>query len=521
LYDPAAAATQPADLQEPQELAEAKLADGCAKFRRELDEFYLRQPPADEAGREAYNRLARMRDQLDRIAVASEDSQKELSLLREKLRARISGKIVLVGSTATGAADFVHTPVGARTPGVEAHANILNTILSGAFITDSPPMAGVMAVLAAGALVSLIASTRRVTLAAVLTLALAAFYVTVNAEGVFHYGRMTLAMVAPLLAMLASFLVVTSFRQLTEERAKRQIRGMFSHALSPALVDELIAHPELARLGGQRRVLTCLFSDLAGFTPLTRRLGEQATVQLLRRYFDRMTALVQNRCGGYLNKFLGDGLFVLFGAPVQENDHARRALEAALLCQDAVADFNAELASELGGAVELSARAGVATGEVVVGNCGSSERFDYTAVGDEVNLASRLEGANKFFGTKLLAAESTWLASGLQEKVLARPMGKILLVGIDEPVSVWNPLAMRDALGADKRTAMEQACSQFARAVELFAARKFATAEELFLASGKIFCDDRACQVFAGLCRDYIAKAPAPDWNAAVRLTEK
>ena len=159
---------------------------------------------------------------------------------------------------------------------------------------------------------------------------MAVAYAAFNASVVFGVMNCWLAVWHPLMAMVAGFAMVTAYRQLTEERAKRRIRALFAHAMSPALVDRLLEDPSVARLGGERRVVTCFFSDMAGFTSLSERLGEQGTVSLLNRYFDRMTDVIQNRNGGYLNKFLGDGLFVFFGAPVFQDDHPARAIRAAI-----------------------------------------------------------------------------------------------------------------------------------------------------------------------------------------------
>ena len=432
------------------------------------------------------------------------------------IRKSVSGKICLVGSTATGAADFVPTPVDGRTPGVVVHANIFNTILSGTFVRRADQTTDLLVILLAGLVVSLVAARLPVLQAGPIGLALAGGYAVVNVLVVFGTWNIWLAVVAPLAAMVGSFLMVTAYRQLTEERAKRRIRGLFAHALSPALVDRLIEDPSLARLGGERRVLSCFFSDLVGFTPISERLGEQRTVRLLNRYFDRMTDVIQQRHGGYLNKFLGDGIFVFFGAPVLQDDHAARAIQAALDCQDAVKELNADMAESFDADIELRCRVGISTGEAMVGNCGSTQRMDYTAIGDTVNLASRLESANKSFGTGILVSEASWQARGDYE-ILARPMGKLLVVGKTEPVAVWNVLCHQmDAADDDKWS-----CDQFARGVGLFAARNFAGAARAFEEVLELAGDDRAARMYLDLCVAYRAEPPGEAWDGAVQLAEK
>ena len=442
------------------------------------------------------------------------------------IRKRVAGKICMVGSTATGAADFVPTPISARagaedeeagrTPGVEVHSNIVNTIVSGAFIRQAGRATNLAVILLAGLIVTVLAARLPVLQAGPLAVALAAGYAVFNGLVVFGVWRIWLTAVAPLAAMLGGFLIVTAYRQLTEERAKRRIRGLFAHALSPALVDRLIEDPSLARLGGEKRVLSCFFSDLQGFTSLSERLGEQKTVQLLNRYFDRMTDVIQQRHGGYLNKFLGDGIFVFFGAPVLQDDHAARAIQAALDCQDEVTQLNGALAEEFGSAVQLRCRIGVTTGEAMVGNCGSTQRMDYTAIGDSVNLASRLESANKTFHTLILVSQAAWDARGDYD-ILARPLGKILVVGKTEPVDVWNVLRRGMDAGDDERWAVEQ----FVQGLARFQAREFAAAAKAFEEVLQLDGEDGAAKIYLDLCREYQADPPSDDWDGAVQLASK
>jgi len=531
LFDPALAQPPRTDLAATEAELEAQLDRKCSEALEELD-FMVQNLPAlpakgpqraasqeDPQAREVRRALQLLR----RIGAAGEELRHGLDNLRAEVRKHVEGKICLLGSTATGAADFVTTPVNlggthqeVRTPGVVVHANILNTILTGRFIRRCPIYVDFLAIALAGLVVTLLTGFLPVLKAGPLTVLAGLIYAGLNTLVVFGAWSYWLAMVAPLAGMLLSFLVVTAYRQLTEERAKRHIKAMFAHALSPALVDRLLADPSVARLGGERRVLTCFFSDLVGFTPLSQKLGEQQTVSLLNRYFDRMTEIVQNRCGGYLNKFLGDGIFVFFGAPVFQDDHPARAMRAALECQQETASLNAAIQQEYAGLIELSCRVGVATGEVMVGNCGSTQRMDYTAIGDTVNLASRLEGANKFFGTRILVADETWRRRD-GDPFVARPLGRIYVVGRSDAEAVWN------IQGAAQTTsqAVRQACADFAEAIELYQKRRFAEARLRFEAMLPVWPDDKATPFYADLCRQLQAAPPGDDWDDAIRLAEK
>jgi len=367
--------------------------------------------------------------------------------------------------------------------------------------------------------VTYLAATRTGLRALVITLLLAGVYVAFNAGVVFRVWNVWLVMIAPLAAMLTSFLLIAIFRQLTEEREKRKIRGLFAHALSPALVDKLLDDPSIAELGGQRRSLTFMFSDLAGFTAMSERIGPQNMVSLLNRYFDGVTDVVQNRRGGYLNKFLGDGLFVFFGAPVFQKDHAQRAILASLECQDDLKRLNAELTEETGQPSTLGVRIGVTTGEAIVGNCGSSERMDYTAIGDPVNLAARLQSACKFFGIHTLVTDETW-QEGHADHVAARPLGKVYIRGLQGVTTLWDIVGWAEKCTPATREKIET----FTQALHAIAARDFAKARDTLQALLAAH-DDKPAELYLDLCERYLAgeypldTPPAlEDPNGIVRL---
>ncbi len=516
LFAPSSVPPNPDALLTEEKNVEHQIDKLCTELIKAMDDFYLAEEPEEASERRLYLELKSKRELLRRLTEANEQLQGQFEQSAATLRQYVEGRICLIGSTATGAADFVPTAINKRTAGVVVHSNILNTILSGVFVRSVPRVVDLLAILLAGSVVSYLTATRPVWLAGPVAILLGLAYAAANALIVFRSMNFWLVFWAPLGAMAASFAVVTAYRQLTEERAKRRIRALFAHALSPALVDRLVEDPSLAKLGGERRELSFFFSDLQGFTAMSERLGEEQTVKLLNRYFDRMTDVIQNRHGGYLNKFLGDGLFVFFGAPVVQEDHAARAILAAMDCQREIVLLNQQLTEEFSGQVQLNCRIGISTGDVMVGNCGSSQRMDYTAIGDPVNLASRLETANKFFGTQILIAGAAWEAGG-NDALLARPLGKVVVVGKNEPVSVWN-LVCEKTEGSDE---LIRAYAEFATAIELFQNRRFSDAAQAFTRIHEVLGDDKPTEIFGSLSRDYQANPPGDDWDGALHLTEK
>ena len=528
LFDPPAAKAVPANLTA--ELAEMeKTLDGeCAKLLDELDSFYLptaagaASMPAEDA-----SRVANVRALRGVVAEAQREApaiRKRLDQARDALRKEIAGKICLVGSTATGAADFVPTPIGQRTPGVVVHSNILNTILAGKYVRAQSPWLAAMLVLLAGVLIALFASSRGPIISAGFLLAASLGYLAI-AGGLWQLRTVWLVAVATVASMFLVFAVITTYRQLTEQRRRRQITSIFKQYVSPAVVDLVADNPALAGLGGQQRRISNFFSDLAGFTTLSEKLGAEGTVRLLNRYLDRAGDILVGRYEGTLSKYEGDAMFVFFGAPVPQADHAARAISAALDCQAFLPEFNRQMAREglLPEAASLGARMGITTGDAFVGNMGSTQKVAYTAIGDVVNLAARLEGANKFFGSRVMVNREAWQSGG--DGIIGRPLGKILVVGKTEPVEAYEPLARADQ--ADAQTGgrmadtLRRLIDEFTPGVEKYAAGDFAAAKAHFEAVLTVR-DDGPARAYLRLCEIALADpAFRADFNGVIQLTEK
>jgi adenylate cyclase len=511
LFEPGDVPVEPEDLDALETRVEERISELSADLESNLD-FLVSGLPADDSAR---RRVERIRREMASLRETNRRIRGEIAEQLAALRARVDGRLCLIGSNATGAADFVPTPMGERTPGVLVHANIFATLVTGRFLRQAPLWAELAITFALGTLAALLGTRTNALGGVALTAAAGVGYAALNVFAIFGQAAVVLTLWSPLVAAAAAFVVVTAYRQLTEEREKRKVRGMFELTMSPALVERLMEDPALVKLGGERRQISCLFSDLAGFTPLSERLGSQVTVQVLNRYFDRVTEVIQDRRGGHLNKFLGDGLFVFFGAPVHQDDHPARALQAALDCEREVTEFNRQLSSEFEGGVALSVRVGIATGEAMVGNCGSTRKVDYTAIGPTVNLASRLESANKAFGTGILVSESTWRSGG--DGLLARPLGPVVVVGTTEPVPLYNVLCRREEADDDLR----RRCERFGRAVELLGRRQFAGAAEAFEELLAEDGDDKAAAFFLDRARTFQWQPPPEHWDGAIHLTEK
>ncbi|MDY7010431.1 MAG: adenylate/guanylate cyclase domain-containing protein [Planctomycetota bacterium] len=512
LFRPADVPEIPPALMKQQADLDKTIERGCRKMLEFIDEVLA---GADQAGGrpdETEKQVRSLRKLIRQIEQEKLQLHRQLERATRRVRKEVAGKICLVGSAATGAADFIPTPVHRRTPGVVMHANILNTILSDKFVHASSGWVSAILILLAGMLVTLVTTSRGPIESAILLLTAIIGFAFVDA-GVWNGWTYWVITASPIAVMLLVFTVITVYRQLTEQRQRRQITSTFKQYLSPAMVDELVLDPTQASLGGQKRQLSCLFSDLAGFTSLSEHLGAEGTVGLLNRYLDGVGEILQVRYGGTLSKYEGDGIFAFFGAPIPQDDHATRAILSAIDCQAFLPEFNRTLRTErlLPEGAELSARIGITAGEVFVGNMGSTQRVAYTAIGDAVNLASRLETANKFFGSGILVNDDAWERA--RDELIGRPMGKIIVVGKTESVAVWEPLARR----TDADEQLRKFADDFARGVELYAAGDFNAARECFQA---IITErnDPAARLYIRLCEE---GPKATDFDGIIRLTEK
>ena len=288
-------------------------------------------------------------------------------------------------------------------------------------------------------------------------------------------------------------------------RQRDQIHGLFKRYLDPQVVDELIRNPEKAAPGGERRELTVLFSDLVGFTSMSEEMSPEALVDLLNGYFERATKVLGEH-GATLDKFIGDAIMCFWNAPLPQEDHAARACLTALRLVAVVDKLAPEL--EARGVSRLDCRIGLNTGPGVVGNIGSRAAQDYTVIGDTVNLASRLEGAAKVYGTRILVSEGTVLAA--RGTVLARELDLLRVKGRQLPVRVYE---LVDVAGAPPPAHL----ARFAEGLALYRARRFTEARERFLSSP----EDPPSRVFAARC-EALSLQPLPeDWDGVFSLDTK
>jgi adenylate cyclase len=293
----------------------------------------------------------------------------------------------------------------------------------------------------------------------------------------------------------------------TEGRQKRYIKGAFKQYLSPEVIEQLIAHPDRLKLGGERRELTIFFSDLQGFTSISELLNPEELTSLLNEYLSAMTDIIQEE-GGTIDKYEGDAIIAFWNAPLEQPDHAVRGVRAALHCQERLAAMRPGVRERIG--KELHMRIGMNSGPAVVGNMGSRSRFDYTMLGDAVNLAARLEGVNKQFRTFTMVSAAT--VERTEGAFPVRELGRVAVVGRKEPVTIYEPM-IRELYEAEGKR-----LSAFAAALDAFYRGAFAEAQAGFAAIAE---QDPAAAAYVDKCRALQASPPGEAWNGVWLMTSK
>jgi len=324
--------------------------------------------------------------------------------------------------------DYWLTPVG-QMFGIEVMANTLNTIITGNFLQRASSQTNALVVFLVSILLALVLAKLSTLRGAIFALAITLLFIIV--AYLLYTENFIINMSMPLAAVFFTFLGTTIYKTLTEEAEKKYIRTQFGKFVNKNVVDELLKDPSKLRLGGERRSMTVLFSDIRGFTTLSEGLEAEDLVQLLNSYLSRMTDIVI-RYDGTLDKYVGDEIMAFWGAPLSQPDHAMLACKTAV---DMIASLE-KLNSGLPEGKRLRIGIGLNSGEMLVGQIGSESRMDYTVIGDNVNLGARLEGTNKVYGTSIIISEAT--LDLVRDRVVVRELDMVRVKGKHKPVTIYE-----------------------------------------------------------------------------------
>ena len=331
----------------------------------------------------------------------------------------------------------------------------------------------------------------------------------VDAIVAFQHELVVVPIIEPFLAGLAALTATVGYRFIVADKDRRLLQKSFGLYLAPDVINGMLRSNKLPELGGETRNVTVFFSDIEGFSLIAEKMSPDGLMSLMNEYLSEMTDIIEGH-GGYVDKYIGDSIVAVFGAPADDHDHAANAARAALDCCRRLAELNRDSATFR--ECKLAQRIGINSGEALVGNFGSRRRFNYSVMSDAVNLASRLEGANKFYGTTIIASEATVALAG--DTFAWRELDAVRVKGRTQALKIYELVATAAQLTASQQAPL----AEYARGLAHWRAGEFDVAARCFERTAK---EDRPASIFLDRAKEQLGKAPGGDWDPIRKLQEK
>ena len=408
-------------------------------------------------------------------------------------------KLVLVGATSPDLHDdyFVPTSKGKAMPGVEIHANTIQTIINKDFLSEQPKWTVILAILAAAAIISLLIKLGiRITTIAVPVLIIGYVFFSIYA---FNYGIIMNLVYVPL-SILFTYTFEVIYSYYAEKKEKEKTLGAFSKYVSPEVIDELMKDPRKLKLGGEKEDITIFFSDIRGFTTISEQLTPEKLVHLLNEYLTAMTDIAMKH-EGVVDKYIGDAIMAFWGAPIKKTNHAELACLTALEMIKKLKELNVKWTQEK--FPEIKIGIGLNTGPAVIGNMGSYERFNYTAMGDTINLGSRLEGLTKAYGVCIIISEFTH--KEINDKFATRKLDLVAVKGKKKPIYIYELICKTEELTEKQKEKIQI----YEKGLSLYLSQKWDEAIKEFKK-----LDDFSSKEFIQRCETF-KKEPPENWDGA------
>ncbi|HXX94444.1 MAG TPA: adenylate/guanylate cyclase domain-containing protein, partial [Planctomycetota bacterium] len=419
------------------------------------------------------------------------------------------GKTVFFGTSAVGLTDLRISPVS-KSPmaGVEVHMTALANILRGDFLLEAPGWVSASLFIALALGVSF-ATRYSSALAGGISSGVIAAAIVASSVALFR-ARWVVDLVAPILAVLLSYAATSAVNFLYEGRQRLRIKRDFQRYLSPRVVEKILKNPDALSVKGERKTLTVFFLDFAGFTSMSEKLDPAQLLALIDEYHNEAAEEIF-QTEGTLDKFIGDAIMAFWNDPIPQEDHALRACLSAIGAQKRLIAMAQKMKER--GLPEMTARIGINTGVVTVGNMGAKNQVNYTLIGDEVNLASRLEGVNKEFGTSIIVSEASCQTA--KDRLETRELALIKVKGRKQPVRIFELLGLKGEVPADRLARARR----FEEGLADFRGRRFQKAWERFLELTQE--KDRAADPYLALCERYLSEGAPPDWDGSYQMETK
>ncbi len=470
----------------------------------------LDSPNVPEAQKERYSEI--------KISVQTSFSEtaellNNLIKTREILSSTLDGAICYLGWTGTATTDRGVNPFDATYDNVGTHASIANALLNHDFVDILPQWVSIIAAV----ILVLIYYRIKIMLNPVPSILTGfGFIIFIFFSGllVFSLTGNYFPVLTPVMTISSSFVILTIVNFLSTSKEKTFIRSAFGQYLSNEVINDLLDNPEKLNLGGEKKNLTALFTDVKGFSTISEAMDPTDLVNLLNMYLTKMSDIIMDR-HGTIDKFEGDAIISFFGAPTDFADHAYKACLASIEMKRAEAIMNKKIEDKNLSPNPLLTRIGLNTGDMVVGNMGTAKKMDYTMMGNAVNLAARLEGVNKRYGTWLLISDSTYEAVG--KEFATRRLDRVRVVGINTPVRLYELVEEKSQLTKEKKELLQI----FEEGLTTFEDRNWTGAEKLFRQALKITSDDGPSLYYLDRCEKYIKEPPRANWDGVYNLTEK
>jgi adenylate cyclase len=421
-------------------------------------------------------------------------------------------QVVLIGATSPDLHDtfFVPTSKGSPMPGVEVLANGVQTLILNNPLRTQSPVSVVLLICALALLASGGFYVFHLRMITVLSAVAAVGYLFVT---IYLFNKLlVLNVVFPPLAIVGAYTGSLAYAYVLRKKQREEIEHAFGKYVSKAVINEILEHPEKLTLGGERREITVFFSDIRGFTAVSERLNAEELVQLLNEYLTHMTdIIIEER--GIVDKYMGDAIMAFWGAPLDEPDHAVRACRTTLRMNKRLRALQEDW--DRRGIPSLHIGAGLNTGDCVVGNMGSTQRFDYTAMGDTVNLGSRLEGVNKMYGTETLISEATY--ERVKNEFVTRRIDKIKVKGRSAPIMIYELIGEKGSVSPLRLAHLKE----YEEALEYYWNQEWDKAIKSFRAVLKTRKSDMPPKLFVERCQAYKKNPPQKNWDGVFIMKTK
>jgi adenylate cyclase len=430
----------------------------------------------------------------------------------QEFLAQFKDAVVIIGPTARSIGDHNPTPIADISPNCFVHANVYDQIMMNSYITLAPTETQLILLFIMALIVSIAATLLKLRTSAPVGILLIAGYLWFAFFTFTNTGEVY-PIVEPFFALFFCYASAMSYTAATEGRQKAQIKGMFEKYVDKTVVQQIIDNPSLVKLGGEEREITTMFADIEGFTAMAEKMGPQNTVAMLNSYLTEMTNIMIEEYGT-IDKYIGDAIMAFWGAPLDDREHAFHTCSAALKMQRKLLALHTKWIHY--GRPVVNQRIGINTGKAVVGNMGAEARLNYTAIGDAVNLASRLEGVNKEYGTRLLMSDNTYRL--VHDRVLSREMDLVVVMGKTEPVRIYELIALADEMQTD---ATKKFLEFYHNGLDAYKKRAWKSAIDQFQQALTIRRDDIVSNLYIQRSMLFVDNPPPDDWNGVFVMTKK